>query len=186
MIVPRSLRLVTAGPVALPSAALWAVLALTLGGCASARLAAARDGYLQTELETWVYPRPCGTLWQEVLRQVASAGYSLVGEDRVAAGERPQGSAANFFSEGYATRSTSDGGLQAASDWNRHWVRYVANGTPSGGGCIVRYTRVTQPDTDDPGKVFSAPDWDMALALLQRIDPPAAARVEAGLPRAAP
>jgi hypothetical protein len=170
----------------LASTALGAFLALALGGCASSRLAAARDGYLRAELEPWVYPKSCSNLWQEVLRQLAIEGYSLVGEDRVAAGERPQGSAASFFSEGYATRTTSDGGLQAASDWNRNWVRYVANGTPSGGGCTVRYTRVTQPDTDDPGKVFSAPDWDMALALLQRLDPPAAARIEAGLPKTAP
>jgi hypothetical protein len=169
-----------------PSKVLGACLALALGGCASARLAAARDGYLQAELETWVYPKPCGALWQEVLRQVASEGFSLVGTDRAAAGEPRQTSAAGFFSEGYQTRTTSDGGLQAASDWSRSWVRYVANGTPAGGGCTVRYTRVSQPDTDDPGKVFSAPDWEMALALLQRIDPPAAARVEAGVPKAAP
>jgi hypothetical protein len=121
-----------------------------------------------------------------VLRQVAGEGYSLVGADRAAAGEPPQNSAASFFSEGYQTRSTSDGGLQAASDWNRSWVRYVANGTPTGGGCTVRYTRVTQRDTDDPGKVFSAPDWEMALALLRRVDPSAAARIEAGAPKTAP
>jgi hypothetical protein len=186
MTVPRSIRPVTAGLAALPSVALWAAMALALGGCASARVAAARDGYLQTELETWVYPQPCGTLWPEVLRQVASEGFALVGADRAAAGKPPQSGVANFFSEGYATRATSEGGLQAASDWNRSWVRYVANGTPSGAGCTVRYTRVTQPDTDDPGKVFSAPDWEMALALLRRVDPQAAARVEAGIPKVDP
>ncbi len=177
MMAPRSLRLATAG---------LAVLALALTGCASARLSAARDEFLRSELEAWVYPQPCGTLWPEVLRQVASEGYSLVGADRAAAGERPQSGTANFFSEGYETRATSVGGLQAASDWNRSWIRYVATGTPASTGCTVRYTRVSQPDTDDPGKVFSTPDWEMALALLRRVDPPAAARVEAGVPKPAP
>jgi hypothetical protein len=163
-----------------------ALLGLAFAGCASMRLAEARDAYLQAELGAWVYRQDCKVLWPDVLRQIASQGYSLVGADRNVAGEPPQSGAANFFSEGFETRETYDGGLVVASDWNKSWVRVRASGAVVGSSCKVGFTRVEQPDTDDPGKTRSGTDWDMALGLLRRVDPAAAARVEAGVPRAAP
>jgi uncharacterized lipoprotein len=133
-----------------------------------------------------VYGQNCKTLWPDVLRLLASQGFSLVGDDRAVAGEPAQSAAASFFSEGFQTRQTYDGGLVVATDWNRAWVRYRAIGTVVGGGCSVTFTRVSQPDTDDPGKTESGTDWEMALALLRKVDPAGAARVEAGMPRTAP
>lgn len=159
---------------------------LALGGCASVRLAEARENHLQAQLAPWVYRQDCQTLWPDVLRLLAREGYSLVGDDRIVAGEPPQSGAANFFSEGFRTKQTYDGGLVVATDWNRAWVRYRAIGTVVDGGCSVTFTRVSQPDTDDPGKTESGTDWDMALALLRKVDPAGAARVEAGMPRSPP
>ncbi len=161
-------------------------LLLSLGGCASMRVAEARDAYLKTEMAGWVYAKSCQAIWPDVLRQLAGAGYSLVGTDRIVAGEKPQGAVSGFFSEGFETRETYDGGLVVATDWSRSWVRYRAIGNVVGNGCKVTFTRDAQPDTDDPGKMQSSTDWEMALGLLRRVDPAGAARVEAGMPKAAP
>ena len=165
---------------------LVAPVVLGLHGCASARVAEARENHLRAELGSWVYRQDCKSLWPDVVRLLASQGYSLVGDDRTVAGEPPQSAAANFFSEGFATRQTYDGGLVLATDWNRAWVRYRAIGAVVGGGCSVTFTRESQPDTDDPGKTESGTDWEMALALLRKVDPAGAARVEAALPKPAP
>lgn len=180
---PRlSCRLSTVGLATL----LLAPLGLVLHGCASLRVAEARENHLRAELGPWVYQQDCKSLWPDVVRLLASEGYSLVGDDRTVAGEPPQSAAANFFSEGFATRQTYDGGLVLATDWNRAWVRYRAIGAVVGGGCSVTFTRESQPDTDDPGKTESGTDWEMALALLRKVDPAGAARVEAGMPGASP
>ena len=157
--------------------------ALLLAGCASVLASQARDGYLQKELGGLVYARTCAALWPDVLRQIASGGFSLVGQDRAVAGEPPQNSVDNFFSEGFQTRETYQGGLVVASDWSRSWQRIRANGAVVDGGCRVTFERESQPDTDDPGKTTTTMDLDMALGLLRRVDPAAAARVEAGIPR---
>lgn len=159
------------------------LLLLSLAGCASMRATTARDTYLEAEMRAWIYPKSCQAIWPDVLRQLASGGYSLVGTDRIVAGEKPQGSVAGFFSEGFETRETYDGGLVVQTDWNRSWVRYRANGTVAGNGCKMTFTRETRPDTDDPGRLQSSSDWEMALGLLRRVDPAAGARVEAGIPK---
>jgi hypothetical protein len=158
----------------------------SLTGCASMRAAEARDAYLKESMGAYTYRQSCGALWPDVLKLLASQGYSLVGADRAVGGEPRQSAAGNFFSEGFATRETYAGGLVVATDWNRDWVRYRAEGVVVGGGCRVLFTREAQPDTDDPSTTTSSTDWDMALALLRRVDPAEAKRIEAGLPAGAP
>jgi hypothetical protein len=167
-------------------AALLALLALWLAGCTASRLAVAREDHLRKELSTWVYPQNCETLWPDVLRQLASERYSLVGADRATAGEQAQSGVANFFSQGFQTRQSYDGGLVVATDWTQAWVRYRAEGMVVGSGCNVRFNRDSRSDTNDPGIFESYTDWDMALALLRRVDPAGAARVEAGIPKTLP
>jgi hypothetical protein len=160
---------------------------LATAGCASVRLAATRDDYLRQSLGSFVYDMNCQSLWPEVIRLLASKGYQLVGVDRAVAGQQRQSALGNFFSEGYATRETYDGGLTVATGWDKAWVRYRAIGTVvPPGRCSVTFTRDSQPDTNDPGTMVSGSDWDMALELLQRVDPAAAGRIEAGVPKAAP
>jgi len=160
---------------------------LAMAGCASVRLAAARDDYLRESLGSFVYDMNCQSLWPEVIRLLASKGYQLVGIDRAVAGQPPQSALGNFFAEGFATRETYDGGLTVATSWDQAWVRYRATGiVVPPGRCSVTFTRDSQPDTGDPGKSVSMLDWEMALELLQRVDPAAARRIEAGVPKAAP
>lgn len=170
----------------LRAAALAILLLPALAGCASMRAAEARDAYLKESMGSYTYRQSCGALWPDVLKLLASQGYSLVGADRAVGGEPRQSAAGNFFSEGFQTRETYAGGLVVATDWNRDWVRYRAEGIVVGGGCRVVFTREAQPDTDDPSTTTSSTDWDMALALLRRVDPAEAGRIEAGIPGKAP
>jgi molybdopterin-binding protein len=102
------------------------VLIVALAGCASMRAAEARDAYLKESMGSHTYRQSCGALWPDVLKLLASQGYSLVGADRAVGGEPRQSAAGNFFSEGFQTRETYAGGLVVATDWNRDWVRYRA------------------------------------------------------------
>jgi hypothetical protein len=168
-------------------AAAAGVALVATAGCASVRVAAARDDYLRQSLGSFVYEMNCQSLWPDVLRLLASKGYQLVGVDRAVTGQQRQSALGNFFSEGFATRETYDGGLTVATGWDQAWVRYRAIGTVvPPGRCSVTFTRDSQPDSNDPGTMVSRSDWDMALELLQRVDPAAAARIEAGMPKAAP
>ena len=163
------------------------VLLVGATGCASVRAAAARDAHLRDALGAHVYPMTCLAVWPDVLRLLASKGFALVGADRIVAGQPPQSGIGNFFSQGFQTQESFDGGLVVASDWNSAWVRYRASGTVvPPGGCTVTFTRFSQPDTDDPSRTTSEKDWEMALELLRRVDPAAAAGVEAGVPRPSP
>jgi hypothetical protein len=163
-----------------------AATALLLAGCASTRLAAAQDRYLQEKLDTWVYPKTCKELWPDVVRLLASKGFSLAGEDRVVAGEPRQSDFMAAISEGFETRQTYDGGLVLGTSWNKNWVRYRASGAVIGRGCSVTFLRDVQPDTDDPGKMVTTTDYDLMMELLRRVDPQAAAGIEAGMPKAVP
>jgi hypothetical protein len=50
----------------------------------------------------------------------------------------------------------------------------------------VTFARTSQPDTDDPSRRATWSDWQMALELLERVYPAAAARIEAGAPKPPP
>ena len=164
-------------------AASLAGAALLASGCATLRATAERDRYLEAQVVPFVYPGDCDRIWADVLREMASRGFSLVGPDRAVAGQPPQSGIASFLSQGYRTRESPSGGIEAASDWNRSWVRLRAEARPVENGCTVVFTRDERADLDDPASVTSETDLEAALGLLRRVDPAAAARVEAGIPR---
>jgi len=163
---------------------LASLLAAAASACAGIRAADARDAYLSSALASYDYPGACIDVWPAVLRLLSARGYSLVGPDRAVAGEPPQGSFAQAMSAGFQTRGTPDGTLTVGTNWNEHWTRYVATGTPAGAGaCRVGFTRIWQA-SNDPATQNSAPDWEMGLGLLEATDPAAAARIESGAPKA--
>jgi hypothetical protein len=153
-------------------------------GCSTTREAAAPDAFPRDALGVHVYPRPCPSLWPEVLRLLASKQFQLVGTDRAAAGQPPRSGMANFFSLGFQTEDSNDGRLLVATDWNAASIRYQASGTavpPS--GCVVVFTRFADVDGDGSSKVESWTDWQMALELLRRIDAMSSTPGEPGVPR---
>ncbi|HQR30979.1 MAG TPA: hypothetical protein PLL32_11260 [Anaeromyxobacteraceae bacterium] len=167
----------------LPAALLAFLAVASSGGCASIRATAERDRILETQVAPFVYACGCGGIWAEVLKEIAAQGFSLVGKDRAVAGQPPQSGLADFFSQGFQTRESADGGIEVSSDWNRSWVRLRASGTAVPGGCTVAFTRDSRAVLDDPGSVTSDSDLEASLGLLRRVDPAAAARGEAGMPR---
>jgi hypothetical protein len=160
----------------------WSAAAI-LGGCASLGAANARDSYLKAELAPYRYATSCDRLWPDVLRLLQSKGFPLGGRDMEAIGEAAPGFLAEAIADGHSTYRTKDGGLEMATDWNRQLgTRYRANGNPSGpDGCRVVFTRIAG-GVASPNEQELGPDWEMALELLRRVDPGAAARVESGAP----
>jgi hypothetical protein len=160
------------------------VALLAAAGCTATREASARGAPPSDATGVHVYPRPCPSLWPEVLRLLASKQFQLVGADRAAAGQPPRSGIANFFSMGFQTQDLHDGRLLVATDWNAASVRYQASGTAvPPAGCVVVFTRDSDAAGDDSSKVESWTDWQMALELLRRVDATTSTLVEPGAPR---
>jgi hypothetical protein len=187
--------------------AIAATLALA-SGCASARAAKVRSEYLQAQLEPFVYQKPIGEIWIEVLRLLNEKGYPLAGHDAVAVGQS-ESWFGNFTSPGSETktgtteRATGTGFLpniipsaKGKSKDEETW-RYLKTGLnkelkmyrvdaalTEGGGWRVAFTSYEASVADHNLFISSTakPDWKMALELMRRVDPAAAARIEAGMP----
>jgi hypothetical protein len=160
------------------------VALLAAAGCTASREASAHGAPPGDASDVHVYPRPCPSLWPEVLRLLASKEFQLVGDDRATAGQPPRAGIANFFSLGFQTQDLHDGRLLVATDWNAASVRYQASGTtvpPT--GCAVVFTRDSDVAGDDSSTVESWTDWQMALELLRRVDAMTSTPVEPGAPR---
>jgi hypothetical protein len=174
-------------------------------GCAAGKAAAVRNEYLKSQLDPFVYAKPLPDVWPDVLGLLHEKDYPLVGSDAVAVGQS-ENWASNFLSPGFETRSGSaqnaagTGFLpslfsRSSSKGEDTW-RYLktgmgrdsrlfrADGVAEGEGCRVTFTAYN----GRPGEigVFSEDtarrDFQMELDLVRRVEPAAAARIEAGMP----
>jgi hypothetical protein len=159
-------------------AATWALTA-TLFGCAGLGPARARETYLRQQLDDLEYAKPIGEVWPDVLRLLAERGYSLVGRDREKAGLPEQGFLGRLVSAGFETQQLGEEGRAVETDWDRHRLRYRVEGRCAGGRCRIEFTSIKQ-DEMDPARDQRWRDREMELDLLRRVDPEAAARIEAG------
>jgi hypothetical protein len=171
------------------------VVAVASSGCASAR--AVRKERLQRELDALVYPRPLDEVWQEARRLLAERDYPLAGKDAEAAGQRQMSWAERIISPARETGSAQEGGLlqragvvkgspsatQALdTGWNQYGERYHLEGWSQAGGSRVVFTFLKQDLTDRRSE--ETRDVELELELLRRLDPSAAARIEARIARA--
>jgi len=158
--------------------------ALVLLGCATIRGAEARYSYLQEKLGPYVFQQACLDLWPAALKVVNAKGFPVVGADRERIGESAQGFFSSVISDGFATRSTRDGGLVAETNWNQSvGTRYRIEGTAEGPkGCRVRYIVITGGAQGSTQETVG-PDWSMLLDLVAAVDPETAGKVEAGEPK---
>jgi hypothetical protein len=171
-------------------------------GCASVQTGRARAEYLTRELDAVRYAQPLDEVWDEARRLLADRGYPLVGADAKAVGQSDVW-LTNVFSPGTETRSTSAGatgllpnllsrpsGGTADDDrgarfletgWSRNRDRYRVDGWRDGPDCRVTFTAILEDRTEHQREAGRHRDLEMELDLARRLDPEAAARIEAGL-----
>lgn len=157
----------------LPLTLLVPLLSLSCSTAASARRAE-----LRRALDQATVSRSPAEIWPDVLRFLHERGYPLVGDDPAAIGLPAQGMVGKLFSAGYQTRVRSDGSRILETNVERSTrSRIRAEALAAGGGAsIVRLTVLTQADMNLADYAESK-DPELELALLERIDPVAAARV---------
>jgi hypothetical protein len=158
-----------------------ATLAVAAGGCAGQRAAAARTRLLQEKLDELRYPRPLDEVWGEARRLLAEKGYPLAGQDAEAVGQKPA-FLASIFSPAKETRPDPAGTQFLETGWGRGQLRYRLAAPVEGGSCRVVFTAIREDQTEhgrDAGP--GTRDVDMELELARRLDPEAAARIEAAL-----
>ena len=154
---------------------------LLLLASASCTAAALREAKLRRGLDEYAYPRAVAEVWPEVQRLANERGYPLVGADRKAVGLEARNRVLEAFSPGFDTRTRATGGRILETGAGEGGYRLRAEAWPAGsGGCRVVFTRLKRDDTN-PALQLETRDLGLELALLQRLDPVAAARVE-GVP----
>ncbi len=152
-------------------AAASVVLLSISGACATTR----RDQRLRDQLDAHQFPKPLSEVWPEALRLLAERDYQLVGKDREIVGQGED--SAGALARGFETREYSGGRRTAETRQNSAEIRYRVEGVTVGGGaCRVYFFSLhrTVPDYDK----WSHRDALMELALVQRVEPEVAERIE--------
>ena len=165
-----------------PAALLAAVLAAASGACAAVQ--GQREQYLQARLDAFRFSKPLDEVWPQVQRLLADKGYPLVGKDGEAVGDE-HGTLYSLFSPAKETSRESDGSRRLETGWRRDQTRYRVAGTPDGAGCRVVFTLLHEDTTEHGHDARERKrGLEMELELARRVDPEAAASIEAGLPGA--
>ncbi len=147
--------------------------AFALTGCAHFRAKEAE----QKALDAYQFQKPLQDVWPDALRLVAEQDYPLNGKDRTLLGIEEQGTLGKIFAKGHETQ-LRDGKWVSESGYGRDRRRYRVVGTETGPKtCQVIYFSLKA--RDDLGQDEEARDTDMQLALIRRLDPEGAARIEA-------
>jgi hypothetical protein len=171
-----------------------AAFAAASAGCATA--AKVRQERLRRELDAFSFAQPLDEVWQEARRLLAERGYQLADKDAEAVGQRKMTFAERFLSPARETGPATEGGLlqrlgavksrpvSTASQaldtaWNSYGERYHLEGWSQAGGSRVVFTWFKQDRTDRQSEEVR--DLELELALVHRLAPPAAARIEADL-----
>jgi hypothetical protein len=157
------------------------LLPLCLAACSTA--ASARRAELRRGLDQARLSRSPAEIWPELQRFLHERGFPLVGDDRLAVGLKAQGALGKIFSPGFETRVRGDGSriLETNVDEeSRSRVRAEALAVP-GGGTQLRITMLRRSETNHT-EYSEWRDVDLELALLERLDPVAAAAITGKAP----
>ncbi len=140
--------------------------------------AASRESRLRRELDAYAFQMPLSEVWPAALHLLADQDYGLVGKDRAVVG---QAGDADFLRRGFETREYSGQRRAMETMQNSAGVRYRMEGEQTKGGCRVFFFAFTRGDPEYDKWKFR--DVHMELALVQRIEPDAAERIEAAMGR---
>ena len=159
-----------------PARSFLAVILSTLVACATA--AGARRAELCRALDQARISGAPAEIWPEVQRFLYLRGYPLVGEDWLAVGKPVPSSAARMFSLGFQTRVRADGYRVLETDPRGNTrARVRVEATPAEGGGSRLRVRLLKLAEMNMVETTESRDEDLEVALLERLDPAAAARV---------
>jgi hypothetical protein len=154
--------------------------------CASLRLGDERRAYYLREAGSFTYAKGCLDVWPGVLQVLGEKGYPLKGRDRAYGGEGKQGAFTSVVEQGSETKAVEGGGLSVLTGWNAGATgstRYQVTGSPaSPSGCTVTFTLIST-GTVDPSAEQRDVDPTIQMELLRKLQPDAAARIDAGAPK---
>ena len=163
-----------------PRAPAWAVAsALLAAGCATLAAPRARERELDRQLEAWRSPAALDGAWLEARRLLAERGYPLADGDADAVSQPRMPLAERLLTPARAT--VTRGPLERSLDtgWTRARERMRLESGPTAAGWRIRFLRVDEGSGERPGR--PARDVELELALVRRLDPAGAARIDAAL-----
>src|SRR6267378_2418776 len=139
-----------------PAAWTTAAFVVASAGCASIKAKRAREDYLVSRLDSVRYRQPLDEIWPEVQKVLAANRYPLVGKDAEAVGEEHI-ILYSLFSPAKETGPDGNGGRVLETGWRKDTTEH---------GHDARERK---------------PAVDLELQLAKKLDPEAAADIEAGL-----
>jgi hypothetical protein len=164
----------------------WLVAAtlLATSSCASMRAERARREALTPRLDALRYARPLGEVWTQARHLLAEKGYPLAGADAEAVG-REANPLEVVLSRAKDTRPDPAGGQFLETGWGPGPSRYRLQGSTEGSSTRVVFWAIPE-DPMEHGRDGYPPTrgLDMELELARRLDPAAAAAIEAAVPPA--
>jgi hypothetical protein len=147
-------------------------------GCASLAARRARERTLERELATWQSAQPLDAVWQEARLLLADRGYPLAGKDAEAVGQRSGSWIERLVSKARETAVRGPLERSLETGWNQR-DRYRLESRPRADGYQLVFWRIDQAREERPGNF--ARDLELELALVRRVDPAAAARIDEAL-----
>jgi hypothetical protein len=165
-----------------PAAWTTAAFVVASAGCASIKAKRAREEYLESRLDSVRYQQPLDEVWPEVQKVLAANSYPLVGKDAEAVGEEHI-VLYSLFSPAKETEPDGNGGRVLETGWRKKdSTRIRAQATPDGSGTHVVLTLLKEDTTEHGHDARERkPAVDLELQLAKKLDPAAAADIEAGL-----
>jgi hypothetical protein len=183
----------------MPRLLVAAALLAASTGCATLRASQARATALRVQLDAYRHQKPMDEVWLETRKLLADRSYPLAAEDAKAVGQAEMGFGDRLLSPARDTYAygadvgllqklgvfdkkggSGPAGRSLDTGWRRERDRYHADALQEEAGVRVVFLRISENSTDHRE---GAPvrDLELELALVQRLDPEAAARIEAGL-----
>lgn len=155
------------------------VVAVLATGCAIAAQRA-RTRALERELAAWQSPEPLERVWQEARLLLVERGYTLAPKDAEAVGKSPMSWIERLVSPARDTRERGPFERSLETGWSRVRDRYRVECRPRGAdGWQIVFLRIEEAMADRPGE--PSRDVELELALVRRVDPAAAARIDGAL-----
>lgn len=156
---------------------LVAVVALSASGCAAISAQRAHDRIIETEVGGYRYAQPVEVVWPQVQRLLADHQLKLAGKDAVATGQSIS-TLEQLISAAKETDELPRGGLMLETAWTNGGWRWRAEARPDAGGCRVVLTKIAVSTADHGRDGWAVRDLELELALMRRIDPETAARID--------